>query len=99
MRWTFQLRPFQRSATAFSTSLRYPTAMQNLFDVQETPLRTPEACLGVRRNFQRWPFQRLATGREPWSWPTAMQNLVDVHDTPLRGPLLWVEWMVHAEPF
>src|SRR3954463_7904487 len=100
MRWTFQLRPFQRSATTFSTSLRYPTAMQNLFDVQETPLRTPKACLGVRRNFQRWPFQRLAVGRVPnRSEPTAMQNLGEVQDTPVRDPLLWVEWMVHAEPF
>jgi hypothetical protein len=73
--------------------------MQAFLDVHDTPDRTPKACLGVRRNLQRRPFQRLVTGREPWSSPTAMQNLVDVHDTPLRVPLLWVDWVVHAEPF
>jgi hypothetical protein len=28
-----------------------------------------------------------------------MQKLGEVQDTPSRDPLLWVEWMVHAEPF
>lgn len=108
--WTFQLLPFQRSASVTSPPLLpdAPTAVQAVADVQLTPSSlapvAPVGRGGVGWIFQLVPFHRSASGRPP-ELPTAVHEVADVHDTlksrrkssGLAG--LGVGWIFQLVPF
>jgi hypothetical protein len=87
------LEPFQRSTNVLKPPLNEPRAIQNIRDVQDTPISALDvepAGLGVRWIDQLFPFQRSARGTSlpPTLWtPTAVQTFVERHDTALSAPL------------
>jgi hypothetical protein len=100
--WTIRHRdPSHASASVLSRNagdgrapaprLQSPTAMQNLAEVQQTPLRLRfcGAGLGTSSGSARQvrPSQRAATGRRPYrGGPTAWQKPGAAQDTLLIGP-------------
>lgn len=111
--WTFQLLPFQRSASVRPrpSLSNLPTAVQAVADVQLTPSSSAEVVpVGTEVGwiFQLVPFHRSASGSEPElvrCSPTAVHEVADVHDTPRSRRLssvsagLGVGWIFQLLPF
>jgi hypothetical protein len=88
----------------------YPTAVQAVAEVHETPPNELPSVLGaggVDSTDQEVPSQRSTSARGSYPlgevYPTAVQAVVDVHDTPLstltRSGRLGMVWIDQAVPF
>jgi hypothetical protein len=89
--------------------LEFPTAMQAVADVQDTPTSSPppRRGLGVAWMVHLLPFHPsarvFALGVKGLEAPVAMHVVVDVQATPLRKPLPWgglgAAWIDQRVPF
>jgi hypothetical protein len=104
--WIRHRVPFHRSARVLALgvkALEAPTAVHTDADVQNTPLRLPDPCLGLGVGWirHRLPFHRSASV-PAFELPTAVHAEGDVQDTPLRKPPpcagRGVGWIRHRLP-